>query len=129
VTHLPDPQIQTLYATARTNAANLDRILARGPVVSPHAYDLAAEALSESLTALHQALLAPLDYTGWRRVDLVGGRYAEVFTTGCGAAYALRQIDPKAGGAATIFCRSYPHPDEAQRAFSMTVYLSAAHNR
>lgn len=129
MTHLPDPQLQTLYATAHTNAANLDRILARGPVVSPRAYDLATEILSDSLTALHRALLAPLDHTGWRRVDLLGGRYAEVFTTGCGAAYALRQRDPKPGEPATIFCRSYPHPDEAQRAFSMTVYLSAAHNR
>jgi hypothetical protein len=128
VTHLPDPQLQTLYATARTDAATLDRILAQGPAASPRAHDLAQETLGRDLTALHQALMAPLDQTGWRRVDLANGRYAEVFTNGCGAAYALRDTNPGPGQPATVFCRNYQFVSEAQRAFAMAVYLSAAHN-
>lgn len=128
MTHLPDPQIQTLYATARTDAANLARLATYTPTAdTEHASDLATLELSKSLEALNKALMAPLDRTGWRRVNLSGGRYAEVFTMGVGAAYALRNAEPEPGEPATVFCRHYPHVDEAQRAFAMTVYLSAAH--
>jgi hypothetical protein len=121
MSHLSDTTLQTLYKTAATDRANLLRVEAH-LVNTPRAYDLAEEAAMASAQALHQALVAPLDSTGWRRVDLADGKYAEVFTNGGGTTYAVRQM-----GKGTIFCRTYAHTDEALRAFAMLVYLAAAH--
>jgi hypothetical protein len=97
-----DAQLSTLVATVRSLHASLYRI---NIVESPRAWHLTEAALKENRTALRRALVQPIgEGAGWRRVPLAGGRLAEVFTSGGGTTFALRNTEPKAGEPYTLRC-------------------------
>jgi hypothetical protein len=95
-----DAQLATLVATTRSLHASLYRI---NVVESPRAWHLAQDSLREHQAATRQALRMPLQAgTGWRRVQLSGGRLAEVFNSGGGTTFALRNTEAKPGQPYTL---------------------------
>lgn len=123
MSHRPDPMLQTLYRTSITDTANFRRLDAR-LLDNPNARDIAEDIMEDGLVTLHRALTWPLDSTGWRRVDLLDGRYAEVFNHAAGTTYALRDHD-----GLTVWCRTYQSEQEAVGAFAMAVYLDTHRER
>jgi hypothetical protein len=97
-----DAQLATLVATTRSLHASLYRI---NVVESPRAWQVAQDSLREYQAATRKALRMPLQAgTGWRRVTLANGRIVEVFNSGGGTTFALRNAVVKPGEPYTLRC-------------------------
>lgn len=115
----PAAQLQTLFYTLRTAAANHRRIADR-LLDSPRAYDLAEAALAEAGDALVDALSRPLKTGERRSVVVTGGRKIELFPMGCGYTVATRRAD-----GTTEHSHTQPSETAATLAFRSAVVIAA----